>query len=42
MESKKVKYLTWEEKQAVLQYLMFLNQKRCGRIKGRGFADVRK
>jgi len=34
--------LTREEKQKSLQYLMFLKQKRCGRIKGRGCADGRK
>ena len=30
------------KKKAALQYLMFLNQKRCGKIKGRGCADRRK
>jgi hypothetical protein len=34
--------LTCEEKRNSLQYLMFLKQKRCGRIKGRGCADGRK
>jgi hypothetical protein len=34
--------LTREEKRASLQYLMFLKQKRCGKIKGRGCADGRK
>jgi hypothetical protein len=34
--------LTREEKRNSLQYLMFLKQKRCGRIKGRGCADGRK
>ena len=34
--------LTQEEKQHSLQYLMFLKQKRCGCIKGRGCADGRK
>ena len=31
--------LTTAQKKAVLRYLMFLKQKRCGRIKGRGCAD---
>eukprot|EP00957_Ditylum_brightwellii_P092950 7077392-Ditylum_brightwellii.AAC.1 len=31
-----------EEKKAVLQYIMILTKKRCGRIKGRGCADGRK
>ena len=31
--------LTQEEKRCSLQYLMFLKQKRCGCIKGRGCAD---
>jgi hypothetical protein len=36
----KAKYtMTREEKQASLRYLMFLKQKRCGRIKGRGCVD---
>ena len=34
--------LTRKEKSAALQYLMFLKQKRCGKIKGRGCADGRK
>jgi Reverse transcriptase (RNA-dependent DNA polymerase) len=34
--------LTRTEKQRALAYLMFLKQKRCGRIKGRGCADGRK
>jgi hypothetical protein len=34
--------LTREEKRRSLQYLMFLKQKRCGRIKGRGCADGQK
>jgi hypothetical protein len=33
--------LSPEEKSKTLQYLMFLRQKRCGTIKGRGFADGR-
>ena len=31
--------LTKQQKKAALKYLMFLKQKRCGRIKGRGCAD---
>jgi hypothetical protein len=34
--------LTRKEKSDALQYLMFLKQKRCGKIKGRGCADGRK
>ena len=34
--------LTREEKRRALKYLMYLKQKRCGRIKGRGCADGRK
>jgi hypothetical protein len=34
--------LTRQEKQRSLQYLMFLKQKRCGRIKGQGCANGRK
>ena len=34
--------LSPHEKRAALQYLMFLKQKRCGKIKGRGCADGRK
>jgi hypothetical protein len=34
--------LTHGEKRSALQYLMFLKQKRCGKIKGRGCADGRK
>ena len=33
--------MTTQEKHAALQYLMFLKQKRCGKIKGRGCADGR-
>jgi len=36
------KDLTREEKKKALQYLMFLKQKRCGKIKARGCADGRK
>ena len=34
--------LTGAEKKKALQYLMFLKEKRCGKIKGRGCADGRK
>jgi hypothetical protein len=34
--------LTKQQKRDSLRYLMFLKQKRCGRIKGRGCADGRK
>jgi hypothetical protein len=34
--------LTREQKQAALQYLMFLKRKRCGLVKGRRCADGRK
>ncbi|KAG7363646.1 reverse transcriptase RNA-dependent DNA polymerase [Nitzschia inconspicua] len=34
--------LTREQRRAALRYLMFLKQKRCGTIKGRGCADGRK
>ena len=34
--------MTREEKMVCLQYLMFLKQKRSGKIKGRGCADGRK
>ena len=34
--------LSSEDKSGALQYLMFLKQKRCGAIKGRGCADGRK
>ena len=37
-----VKSLSSEQKNKALGYLMFLKQKRCGRIKGRGCADGRK
>ena len=36
------KDMTREEKRRALQYLMFLKQKRCGKIKARGCADGRK
>ena len=36
------KNLTTDQKRAALHYLMFLKQKRCGRIKARGCADGRK
>jgi hypothetical protein len=36
------KDLTYEQKRRALNYLMYLKQKRCGRIKARGCADGRK
>ena len=36
------KSLSKGEREAALQYLMFLKKKRCGKIKGRGCADGRK
>ena len=33
--------LTPEERKGTLRYLMFLKEKRCGTIKGRGCADGR-
>ena len=41
MEGKKAKGLTREEKSKALKYLMFLKEKRCRKIKGRGCADGR-
>jgi hypothetical protein len=34
--------LTKEDKRSALSYLMFLNEKQCGKIKGRGCADGHK
>ena len=31
-----------DDKKAALDYLMFLKQKRCGKVKGRGCADSKK
>ncbi len=42
MHGKRSKELTRDQKRAALRYLMFLKQKRCGKIKGRGCADGRK
>lgn len=42
MEPRDPDALTAEEKRAALQYLMFLKQKKSGKIKGRGCADGRK
>ena len=42
MEGRKSGDLTTAQKKAALKYLMFLKQKRCGKIKGRGCADGRK
>ena len=42
MSARQGKSLTKTQKKAALKYLMFLKQKRCGKIKGRGCADGRK
>jgi len=42
MHGKHAESLSREEKGAALKYLMFLKEKRCGRIKGRESADGRK
>ena len=42
MEGRNARTLTKEQKRAALRYLMFLKEKRCGKIKGRGCADGRK
>lgn len=42
MKGKHAHELTREDKKAALRYLMFLKQKRCGKIKARGCADGRK
>ena len=42
MQGRSAGQLTTAQKKAALRYLMFLKQKRCGRIKGRGCADGRK
>ena len=42
MEHIDVNEMTREEKRVCLQYLVFLKQKRSGRIKGRGCADGQK
>ena len=42
MEGRKSGELTTAQKKAALKYLMFLKQKRCGKIKGRGCANGRK
>jgi hypothetical protein len=42
MDGCKAGDLTKEQKKAALKYLMFLKQKCCGKIKGRGCADGRK
>ena len=36
------KSLTSEQRKEALAYFMFLNRKRCGKVKGRGCADSRK
>ena len=42
LEPKNAGEMTRDDTRGALQYLMFLKQKRCGRIKGRGCADGRK
>ena len=42
MHGKKANDLTREQKRAALRYLMFLKEKRSGKVKGRGCADGRK
>ena len=42
LEPKDADQLTEEEREAALQYLMFLKEKRNGTVKGRGCADGRK
>ena len=42
LEPRSATNLSQSEKKAALQYLMFLKQKRSGKIKGRGCADGRK
>ena len=39
MGPKNIEEISFEENRTSLQYLMFLKQKRCGKIKGRGCAD---
>ena len=39
MQGHDAKTLTKQQKKAALKYLMFLKEKRCGKIKGRGCAD---
>ena len=42
MDGRSVNDLTTGQKKAALKYLMFLKQKRYGKIKGRGCADGQK
>jgi len=42
VEPKHARDLTRGQKQQALQYLMYLKEKRCGKIKARGCADGRK
>jgi hypothetical protein len=37
-----MKHLTPEQRRDALGYVMFLERKRCGKVKGRGCADGRK
>ena len=42
MEGRHANTLTWAQKKAALKYLMFLKEKQCGKIKGRGCAAGQK
>ena len=42
MEGRSANDVTTSQKKAALKYLMFLKQKQCGKIKGRGCADGQK
>ena len=42
MQARRAGNLTRKQKENALKYLMFLKEKRCGKIKGRGCADGRK
>ena len=42
MDPKDPEKMSGEEKKAALQYLIFLKQKRCGKIKSRGCSDGQK
>ena len=42
MRARRAGEMTRSQKENSLKYLMFLKEKRCGKIKGRGCADGRK
>ena len=42
MRARRAHELTRQQKENALKYLMFLKEKRCGKVKGRGCADGRK